>query len=155
MKGLKEAGVTRRRTREDVLNGADLNWGKKADGRCFTYYWEGERRRYIYRYQVVWIRAYGEIPKGMVIHHIDEDRANDDLSNLQLMTRNGHNSYHMDEEQKRVMVEGKGREYGTKREWVCQTCGATFEKYRRAGSQPRKYCSVTCYRKAQRSMIYR
>jgi len=33
----------------------------------------------------IWIKTYGPIPKGYVIHHIDEDWRNNDLSNLKMV----------------------------------------------------------------------
>lgn len=38
---------------------------------------------FMHRY--VWVHHNCKIPKGYVIHHVDHDRANNDLSNLQLM----------------------------------------------------------------------
>jgi hypothetical protein len=35
-----------------------------------------------------------EFPKGYVIHHIDENRLNNDISNLQLLTRSEHQKLH-------------------------------------------------------------
>ena len=34
------------------------------------------------------------VPKGCVIHHIDEDSLNDDINNLQLMKDSQHKSFH-------------------------------------------------------------
>lgn len=34
------------------------------------------------------------LPKGYVIHHIDENKLNNDISNLQLMSVSEHNSHH-------------------------------------------------------------
>ena len=42
----------------------------------------------------VWIKNNGEIPKGLLIHHIDEDCLNDDDSNLALVTRAAHINLH-------------------------------------------------------------
>ena len=42
----------------------------------------------------VWIEAFGEIPDGCVIHHIDEDKRNNDIDNLALMTPAGHTRLH-------------------------------------------------------------
>ena len=61
------------------------------------------KRGYIYRtvngktraeHLVVWEAANGPIPSGHVIHHIDKDRSNNDLSNLKLMTRVEHGKWH-------------------------------------------------------------
>ena len=44
---------------------------------------------------IVWHAATGDWVKlPNVLHHIDEDPFNNELSNLQLMSRSEHNSYH-------------------------------------------------------------
>ncbi len=46
----------------------------------------------------VWLMgnpAFEAIPKGYVIHHLDGDEMNDDISNLVLMQKNYHISYHV------------------------------------------------------------
>jgi hypothetical protein len=46
----------------------------------------------------VWEDANGPVPKGMHLHHVDEDRANNQLSNLVLMTRRQHFQKHWTQE---------------------------------------------------------
>jgi len=41
--------------------------------------------------------AFGDIPKGYVIHHLDGDELNDDISNLVLMQKFHHVAYHWKE----------------------------------------------------------
>lgn len=36
--------------------------------------------------RIIWIAFNGEIPEGMVVDHIDDDRSNNRLGNLQLLT---------------------------------------------------------------------
>lgn len=55
----------------------------KNDG-YYIYLGVGKRMR-LSRYN--WIRENGDIPQGYVIYHIDGDRFNDDISNLELITR--------------------------------------------------------------------
>lgn len=43
---------------------------------------------------VVYERAHGPVPAGMVVHHRDRDSLNDDINNLQAMTRAAHLSEH-------------------------------------------------------------
>lgn len=45
-------------------------------------------------HRLVWERAYGPIPDGMEIHHIDLNRSNNALSNLQLVTPLEHRRIH-------------------------------------------------------------
>jgi hypothetical protein len=37
-------------------------------------------------HRVIWMSANGEIPEGLEVNHIDEDKSNNSLSNLNLMT---------------------------------------------------------------------
>lgn len=39
----------------------------------------------------------GEIPKGMAVHHIDENKDNNDISNLILLYQSKHSEIHMEE----------------------------------------------------------
>lgn len=49
-------------------------------------------RRQVHR--MIWEEAYGPMPEGFILHHEDENRLNNDLKNLQLMTRAEHNTHH-------------------------------------------------------------
>ena len=66
----------------------------------------------LHRY--VWKKFNGEIPDGYYIHHIDQDKDNYDISNLQLVTPLDHNRIHGNW----VMEDG---------EWVAKPCGACGE----------------------------
>lgn len=48
----------------------------------------------ILEHRLVWERTHGPIPGGHVIHHIDGDKLNNDLSNLRLMTVGDHTILH-------------------------------------------------------------
>lgn len=48
--------------------------------------------RYLHR--AVWKFYKGDIPKGMQIHHIDENKDNNDISNLALLTAKEHMKHH-------------------------------------------------------------
>lgn len=43
----------------------------------------------------IWIAANGPIPAGMDVHHKDEDKGNNKLSNLELISKAAHASHHM------------------------------------------------------------
>lgn len=49
-----------------------------------------------------------EIPNSYVIHHIDENRDNNDISNLQMMTKSEHDSYHMLKKYKSGIINNSG-----------------------------------------------
>lgn len=56
------------------------------------YYLNTTIRKRIHRY--VWEFYNGEIPKGYEIHHIDYDKSNNDISNLQMLTKKAHMELH-------------------------------------------------------------
>ena len=87
------------------------------------------------------------VPKGMNIHHIDENRTNDSKENLVLMTHKQHSL--MTIKQKRPKkVENR----------ICENCGVTFVislsrlNDTSGGSIQRgRFCSQACYNKQKRS----
>ena len=80
------------------------------------YYLNSKTLKRLHRY--VWEFHNGSIPENHHIHHIDEDKSNNTLANLQLMTFSKHFSYH-----------GKLR-VGRDKEW--------FEKFHAAGIEKAK-----------------
>ena len=59
------------------------------------YYYTSDNRRL---HRVIWEDFYGQkIPDGMVIHHKDMNRKNNDISNLQLMTSEAHTELHKEQ----------------------------------------------------------
>ena len=42
----------------------------------------------------IWEKHFGKIPKGMIIHHIDKDKMNNDIKNLAMMSYKAHNILH-------------------------------------------------------------
>lgn len=66
----------------------------------------------------VWEYHFGKIPKGYDIHHRDENKANNDISNLQMLTRKEHRQLHT-----RLNADKPK----TPKTFVCQQCGATFQ----------------------------
>lgn len=63
------------------------------DGR--TYFNSSERKNY--RHIINANYKYGNVQKGFEVHHIDHNKQNDSLDNLQLLTTNEHRSLHYDE----------------------------------------------------------
>jgi hypothetical protein len=45
-------------------------------------------------HRIIWIEQYGEIPKGWELHHIDGDKSNFDLLNLELLSNSDHQKIH-------------------------------------------------------------
>jgi len=48
-------------------------------------------------YRKIWENAYGKIPDGLEIHHIDGNRSNNELNNLKLVTLQEHLEIHMEQ----------------------------------------------------------
>ena len=101
----------------------DGHWYKKTENG----HYRGYHGKYIH--QAVWEHFNGEIPKGYIIHHIDGDKSNNEISNLQLMTQSEHKKLHMDV-----------------KKYVCSECGKEFTVYNYSKT---KYCSRECVEKAR------
>lgn len=56
------------------------------------YYLNSKTHKRLHRY--VWEKHKGKIPKGYDIHHIDHDKSNNDISNLQMLTKSDHLKLH-------------------------------------------------------------
>lgn len=84
----------------------------------------------------VWEYHFGKIPKGYDIHHRDENKANNDISNLQMLTRKEHRQLHS------RLNAGKPK---TPKTFVCQQCGATFQ----STANVAKYCP-DCHKERER-----
>jgi hypothetical protein len=63
-------------------------------------YWISTDYPRIRAHRWVWMNHYGEIPEGHHIHHIDENKSNNEISNLQLLLGSEHLSLHITEEKK-------------------------------------------------------
>jgi rubrerythrin len=112
---------------------------RPCDNRHYARFWRGGRIHTVYRYQWVWQQAHGTIPHGMVVHHINENPADDRLENLALMKRREHAQHHnagkdFFDKSKPAMV---------KPSWICRHCGKSFQKYKREGDR-NKFCSKKC-----------
>lgn len=125
----------------------------------------------ILMHKYVWEYYNGLIPKGYDIHHIDRNRANNDISNLQLLTKQEHKELHAElltpeeREWRRTNVvrnavpkaiewhksdEGKQwhrqqaktrSDNRTYRTLVCTHCGKSFTVFSNKDS---KFCSNKC-----------
>ena len=71
-----------------------------VDGHLITYsqkggyptFWNGKRNILVHRY--IWEKHFGKIPKGYIVHHIDENKNNFAIENLRLMLLEEHNRFH-------------------------------------------------------------
>lgn len=74
------------RVRRETHTGLDRAWVKTVEPNVW-------RKRAV----VVWEAAHGPVPRGSVVHHRDRDSLNDDIDNLQAMTRKQHADEHRGE----------------------------------------------------------
>lgn len=139
-------------------------------------YWRSKVGR-MHRY--VWEYYNGKIPTEMDVHHKDHDKSNNDISNLELLTKKDHSKRHYEElppEQKKAKrdwmlntvilkaaewhksPEAKEfhRRIGAlsyknrdKKTFKCEQCGKEFEQYESKRSG-RKFCSGACAQKFRR-----
>ena len=84
----------------------------------------------------VWKHFFGDIPEGFVIHHIDNDKSNNNIENLKLMSRSEHTRNHNSGVCRAMM-----------KTFVCEYCGKEFESHDVGRN---KFCSQTCNVKAFR-----
>ena len=88
-------------------------------------------------YKAVWRYFYGEIPPNYEIHHKDFDKYNDDISNLQMLTKEEYKKIHSESGKK-----ADGRQI---LKLVCKTCG---KEYQAVNVGRNGYCSKKCAQKA-------
>ncbi len=56
--------------------------------------WNTDEKRFVMEHRYIWEKHFGEIPKGMQIHHIDENKLNNNISNLKLVSSLEHKRIH-------------------------------------------------------------
>ena len=153
----------------------------RTKGRPGRYFHEVNKRTLLHR--DIWIKAYGPIPDGMHIHHIDGDWLNNDISNLECLTPKEHGERHAGErtkENRKILSEfarpAASKWHGSiaglafhskigKKSWVdrqpihsvvCANCGIQVQTFfNRSGKSGDRFCSQKCHRaKADREGKY-
>ena len=119
-------------------------------------------------HRVVWEYYFGKIPKGFAVHHIDGDRQNNHITNLQILTLSEHGTLHSSEPDrittsKRTILEAikcapKWHRSEEGKEWhrehaartgfgkfsikcVCEECG---KEYISGRAYKQRFCSKNC-----------
>lgn len=96
------------------------------------------RNGYVLMHRVVMENHLGRLlEKNEIVHHLDEDKHNNAIENLQVMDRKEHNRMHS----------STGR---TIVELVCPCCGKTFSRELRNVHGGLSFCSRSCNGKYQR-----
>ena len=132
---------------------------------CGKYFQHKGKRLHV----TVWRYHNGEIPKGYHVHHIDENRANNQIDNLKLVESFMHLSMHASEReeynQKHIKdirelasqwhCSEEGRAWHSvhakeiwatkaERTYVCSECGKEFTTLHDYGEEQNTFCSNAC-----------
>ncbi len=116
--------------------------------------WNAKRCRYRVDslHRTVWSFHHGDIPDGCDIHHKDEDWNNNDVSNLECLTRAEHNRRHRAFEkwnkteaakEHHRKIAGMWVKTAVYRDYKCEHCGGTF-KSRHLDPTRLRWCSSAC-----------
>lgn len=87
------------------------------------------QRRIHYLHRVIWEEHYGKVPSGHVVHHIDHNKQNNAVENLQLMTKEAHLAHHMNELKTQTIV--------------CRHCGIE-QTFHSRSNKTRIFCTLRC-----------
>jgi hypothetical protein len=139
------------------------------------YFWGSVQGKQKSLHRAVWEHCHGEIPLGCDIHHKDENPSNNDISNLECLTKKQHRQLHKDAHKtpsqlklldriRPLAAEWHGTREGLewhkkhgKKTWEgkpyrkckCINCRKVFKT--RCQIDP-KYCSASCLEKHHRTM---
>lgn len=83
-------------------------------------------------HSVVWFYCYGEIPAGYDVHHKDLNPANNDISNLHMLTKAEHHSLHNKLRSEKSFLENR----------ICLVCGKIIKVT--TSNMYQKFCSLKC-----------
>lgn len=153
----------------EVLSETKQRFMGKTYYRCGSYF----QRKGVRLHREVWKAAHGDIPEGYEVHHIDADRANNQLENLVLMEGGEHNSMHarhanhdkaiaaMQEAAKAWHSTADGQAFHSelsRRNWsrrgmktyTCSWCGKAYGTRHLYGAGQNHFCCANCRAAATR-----
>ena len=120
--------------------------------RVYLIGYDGKRKGMLYA-RYVWEKHNNRmLPKGFTIDHIDEDKTNDSIENLQMLSL-------LDNMAKNVETRTKRGEIKIMLKLICPVCGKEFDfPKRNLNSHPNPCCSRSCggkkgYKAKQESKI--
>jgi hypothetical protein len=73
---------------------APPKWPKPDDQLLSKYRYVNREGKFVIAHRAIWAAAYGVIPEGCVIHHLDGNGLNNSLDNLAMMTKAEHDELH-------------------------------------------------------------
>lgn len=113
---------------------------KKCNGFTFHKNNHGRWVGSIGLHRFIWTYFNGEIPDGYEIHHRDFNHDNNDIANLELLTKDAHQRIHT-----AIKLKRKPEKKST---FTCVVCGREYEAVSRGNNN---YCSEKCKRVAGRA----
>lgn len=101
--------------------------------------WDIKQKRYRLAHNVIWGNYYGDIPKGMQVHHIDGNKQNNNIENLKLVDSLTHKRLHSG------CIEKDGVLYKP-----CKKCGVlkTIDEYYKRKVGISSWCKECCKKNA-------
>ena len=102
----------------------------------------GHYFKVFYLHRAVWTYYFGEIPDGYVVHHIDGNKENNDISNLTIMTNAEHRKLHASDDSITMIAK--------KKTFKCIVCGKEFEAFNTGNN---RYCSEKCADRYKRTVL--
>jgi hypothetical protein len=135
-----------------------IHFGRKFYQDKKTGYWMstdyGKGNPRMRAHQWVWINHHGMIPKGLHIHHIDGDKSNNDISNLQILNVITHVYKHMNTERRKKSAERCDKIRHLTKAWHSSEEGKAWHAYHalkcKFGKwEPREHECLVCKSKFQ------
>lgn len=87
----------------------------------------------------VWEAVYGPVPPGCIVHHMDRDKMNDSIDNLELTTRKDHLNEHRSEYRRPVLPRGSSHHNSSLNEEKVADIKRALATGESIRSQARKY----------------